>query len=314
MNKKIFFLMGPTATGKTDLAVELVKHFPLEIISVDSAMIYRGMNIGSAKPDKKILKIAPHHLIDICDPSERYSAAQFREDALKKIKEIFSRNKMPLLVGGTMLYFKTLQFGMADLPRVDETIRQKIFMLLQEKGVQYLHQQLMKVDPITAQRLHQNDKQRISRALEIYEVSKKPMSKWIEEAQHQALDEEVITIALIPKERSILHEKIELRLKIMLQQGFVDEVKALMKRGDLSKDLPSMRAVGYRQIWEGLEQNWDEEQLFNQILFATRQFAKRQITWLKHWPSELHCFEPYDHKLKDKIFKLIELSCRVRRN
>lgn len=305
MTKKIFFLMGPTATGKTDLAVELVQRFPFEIISVDSAMIYRGMDIGSAKPDQQTLAIAPHHLIDICDPSERYSAAQFREDALKKIDDLFSRDKIPLFVGGTMLYFKALQFGIADLPQADETTRQRVSNLLQEKGSQFLHQQLMNVDPITAQRLHENDKQRIQRALEIYEVSKKPMSQWLDEAQHQALNDDVVAIALMPNDRKLLHERIEKRLQQMMQQGFVDEVKALMARGDLSKDLPSMRAVGYRQVWEYLEGEVDVEQMSARCVFATRQFAKRQMTWLKHWPSELNFFDPDDVNVREKIFEFV---------
>ncbi len=306
MNKKIFFLMGPTATGKTDLAVELVKQFPFEIISVDSAMIYREMNIGSAKPEQSILRIAPHHLIDICDPSERYSAAKFRTDALIKIADIFSRNKIPLLVGGTMLYFKALQFGMADLPEVPEQMRQKISTELEKYGVVYLHQQLAKVDPITAKRLHENDKQRIQRALEIYETSKKPLSQWLQEAAHEALQYDVVAMALLPSDRTVLHERIKKRLEIMMQQGFINEVIALMQRGDLSKHLPSMRAVGYRQVWEGLEKQMPVDEMFEKTLFATRQFAKRQITWLNHWSSELNLFDPFDLESKQKIFEFIE--------
>ena len=275
------FIMGPTASGKTDLAIELVKHFPVELISVDSALIYRDMNIGTAKPDAATLAAAPHRLIDILDPKEIYSAAQFRQDALKEMAEIRAAGRIPVLVGGTMLYYRALQYGLAELPHANPAIRQHLLQQAEQMGWQGLHQYLAEIDPKAAQRIHVNDTQRIQRALEVYEITGKPLSWHHEKAKYGACPYNILKIGLLPEERSWLHERIARRFKIMLEQGFIQEVEALYARGDLDVDLPSIRAVGYRQVWEYLSGNIDFNTMQERAIVATRQLAKRQITWLR---------------------------------
>lgn len=280
----IICLMGPTASGKTPLAIELVQQFPLEIVSVDSAMIYKGMDIGTAKPDAATLKIAPHHLIDILDPKEIYSAGQFREDALKLINDIHARNKIPLLVGGTMLYFRVLQSGLATLPQANPEIREQLLQRANQVGWEALHLELAKLDPIAATRIHPNDSQRIQRALEIFYVTGQPMSSLL--TNHVDLSNyDIKYVALMPTDRARLHARIAERFEKMLAQGFVEEVQTLFKRGDLNLNLPAIRAVGYSQIWEHLSGNIAYADMCAQAIAATRQLAKRQITWLRSWPN-----------------------------
>lgn len=273
--------MGPTASGKTDLAIFLAEHFPVDIISVDSALVYRGLDIGSAKPSTEELAKAPHRLLDVVDPSEPYSAARFRNDALKEIKKILEAGRIPLLVGGTMLYFRALLQGLSDLPESDEATRKKIEKLAGEIGWDKMHQRLAEVDAEAAERIHPNDPQRISRALEVFEMTGKPMSQLQKEQKAEPLPYAVLKLALIPSDRAILHQRIEKRFSLMLEQGFVDEVKSLRERGDLHEDLPAIRAVGYRQVWDYLESRIDYTEMEERGVIATRQLAKRQLTWLR---------------------------------
>ncbi len=246
------FLMGPTASGKTDLAIRLRQKFPVEIISVDSALIYKGMDIGTAKPDQDELALAPHRLIDILDPSEAYSAADFRRDALREMQAIVEQGKIPLLVGGTMLYYKALLEGLSPLPAADPEIRQQIEQEAQQLGWAALHEQLRQIDPISAERIHPNDPQRLSRALEVYRISGKTLTE-LTQTKGEALPFRVKQFAIAPKERAELHRRIELRFEKMVEAGFEDEVKALYARKDLHPDLPSIRCVGYRQMWDYLD-------------------------------------------------------------
>ena len=278
------FLMGPTASGKTALAVSLVERFPLEIVSVDSALVYRDMNIGTAKPDAATLSRAPHHLLDIRDPTESYSAAAFCADAQRLMADITARGKVPLLVGGTMLYFRALLQGLDDLPRADPALRKKREIEAASRGWPALHVELAQVDPVTAQRLSPNDSQRIGRALEIYQLTGKPMSELLDQAQ-TALPYRVLQLALIPSDRAVLHQRIATRFDTMLAEGLLDEVEALRKTYALTSDLPAMRAVGYRQAWAYLDGAIDRAGLREQGLAATRQLAKRQLTWLRSWPD-----------------------------
>lgn len=278
------FLMGPTASGKTALAVSLVEHFPLEIISVDSALVFRGMDIGTAKPDAATLARAPHHLLDIRDPTEVYSAAAFCEDAQRLMADIVARGKVPLLVGGTMLYFRALIKGLDDLPRADPALRQKLEREAAARGWPALHAELAQIDPITAERLSPNDSQRIGRALEIFQLSGKPMSALLDQAQ-AALPYRVLQIALIPSDRAVLHQRIAARFDAMLAEGLLDEVKSLRQTYALNADLPAMRAVGYRQAWAYLDGEIELNALREQGIAATRQLAKRQLTWLRSWPD-----------------------------
>lgn len=301
----IICLMGPTASGKTALAVELVKRLPLEIISVDSAMIYRGMDIGTAKPDANILKIAPHRLLDICDPAESYSAGQFREDALREIKDIIAQKKIPLLVGGTMLYFHVLQHGIAQLPQADQEIRQQILQEAEQYGWQILHERLQKIDPVSAQRIHPNDPQRLQRALEVYELTGKTLTELQTENTNNPLPYRIINIAIAPNDRATLHQKIEERFDDMLQKGFINEVETLFKRGDLHPDLPSMRAVGYRQAWDYLSGKLTAEQMRERAIIATRQLAKRQLTWLRGWENTIQIASE-DLNAAEKIIRFLK--------
>lgn len=281
------FLMGPTASGKTDLAIALCQQLPCEIISVDSALIYRGMDIGTAKPTAQELALAPHRLIDICDPAEIYSAAEFRRDALREMAEISSRGKVPLLVGGTMLYFKALLEGMAKLPAADQAIRQQIERDADSHGWPFVHAQLAAVDPESAARIHPNHSQRIERALEVYRATGVTMTELHRQQSEQDSDNSlpynVVQMAIAPEDRQILHRRIEQRFSRMLESGLMEEVSALRQRGDLHLDLPSMRAVGYRQVWQHLDGDLSLEEMVERGVIATRQLAKRQFTWLKSW-------------------------------
>ncbi len=279
------FLMGPTACGKTALAESIAQRFPIEVISVDSALIYRHMNIGTAKPDADFLARLPHHLIDIRDPDERYSAADFRRDALPLMTAITARGNIPLLVGGTMLYFKVLLEGIAELPPTDDAIRQQILSDAKQWGWPAMHQRLADIDPLTAAALHPNHSQRIQRALEVYYCSGEALSSHQARQRLEALPYRVAQLALWPEARSDLHARIAQRFDTMLKKGLVNELRELRHNFDLHQDMPSMRAVGYRQSWDFLEQRIDNQQLLEQGLAATRQLAKRQLTWLRKWPN-----------------------------
>ncbi len=281
---RVLTLMGPTASGKTDLAIALTQHLNAEIISVDSALVYRGMDIGSAKPTADELAKAPHRLIDILDPSESYNAADFCKDAEWHIRDIIEKGKTPLLVGGTMLYFKALLEGLSDMPATDAAVRAEIEQLAAEHGWPYVHAVLAKSDPKTAQNIHPNHSQRISRALEVFRISGVPMSRWQKQAQLGLLDHfQWVQLAIAPKERSLLHERIARRFELMVKAGFLDEMRTLMARDDLSAETPAMRAVGYRQAWEYLDGHVDYDAFIEKGVAATRQLAKRQLTWLRGW-------------------------------
>ena len=274
-------LMGPTASGKTGVAVKIVEHLPCEIISVDSALVYRHMNIGTAKPDAALLAQAPHHLIDIIEPTERYSAAQFRADALRLMGEIIARGNVPLLTGGTMLYFKALQHGLSDLPQADPQTRAELDAQALALGWPAMHEQLAGIDPITAQRLEPTDSQRIQRALEIYRLTGIPMSHLLGRQNVAAFPYHAIAIALQPSDRAILHQRIAQRFDAMLANGLIEEVQWLRTHYELSLSLPSMRCVGYRQAWQYLDGEYDLTTLRETGIAATRQLAKRQLTWLR---------------------------------
>jgi len=282
---KAFFIMGPTASGKTDLAIRLVQEHQCDIISVDSAMVYKGMDIGSAKPSKEELELAPHRLIDICDPAEPYSAAQFRDDALCEMQDITDNGRTPILVGGTMLYYKALLEGMNNLPDSDPMIREQLQKRLETEGLAVLHQELATIDPISAKRIHENDPQRTLRALEVYQITGKTLSKLHQEQEQEEFPYDVTQIAITPEERAFLHQRIETRFRIMMEQGFLHEVKTLHQRADLNADLPAIRSVGYRQMWQHLDGELSLEQAVERGVIATRQLAKRQFTWLRSWPN-----------------------------
>ncbi|MES9854519.1 MAG: tRNA (adenosine(37)-N6)-dimethylallyltransferase MiaA [Candidatus Thiodiazotropha sp. L084R] len=285
------FIMGPTASGKTELAVDLVHQLPVEIISVDSALVYRGMDIGTAKPDQETLREAPHRLIDILDPSESYSAAAFRQDALQEMAAIHAAGKIPLLVGGTMLYFKALTQGLSDLPSADPVIRKRLETELAKQGLNRLHQKLQRLDPDAALKIHANDTQRILRALEVIEITGRKMSELQQAGKGQILPYRVLKLVRAPKERALLHTRIAQRFEKMLAEGFEQEVRKLLSLGNLSPVMPSMRSVGYRQMLQYIlgESSWDE--MVEKGIIATRQLAKRQFTWLRaeqdcHWLDE----------------------------
>lgn len=307
--------MGPTASGKTGVAVELIRHLPVELISVDSALVFRDMNIGTAKPDAATLALAPHHLIDIIDPTEAYSAAAFRRDALRLMADITQRGKIPLLVGGTMLYFKALREGLSDLPQSDPAVRAALDAEIAQHGIKHLHKQLAAVDAETAARLKPTDTQRIQRAMEIYRITGLPMSELINKPTDplpafghplplagEGLGERVVSslpyhitsIALIPSDRAQLHARIATRFKAMLEQGLVDELHMLREKYPLHPNMTAMRCVGYRQAWQFMEGEIDDAQLLETGLAATRQLAKRQLTWLRSMPDniELDCVAP----------------------
>ncbi len=288
MNNSIspaIFLMGPTASGKTDIAVALVERFPVTIISVDSALVYRGLDIGTAKPDAATLQRAPHRLIDILDPSESYSAAQFRTDALQEMAAIYKQGNIPLLVGGTMLYFRALQQGLSVLPSADPMVRARLAAELVEQGLAALYARLARIDPAAAARIHPHDTQRILRALEVYELSGVPITELYARQRSENTAYRFVKLIVAPADRRLLHQRIKRRFHRMLEQGFVAEVERLRARGDLNLDKPSMRAIGYRQIWEYLEGITDYAGMAQRGIVATRQFAKRQLTWLRTEPQ-----------------------------
>jgi tRNA dimethylallyltransferase len=302
MSRTAVCLMGPTASGKTEFAISLCKRFPCEIISVDSALVYRGMDIGTAKPDAETLARTPHRLVDIRDPEEAYSAGDFVRDARGAMDEIFAAGKIPLLVGGTMMYFRALIQGLAELPSADPKIRREIDNEAETAGWPALHAELARVDPATAARLNPNDSQRIQRALEVFRGSGKPLSEWQQAGRekHASDDIEYVRIAVQPEPRQILHERIEERLNMMINSGFLDEVNALRERPKLTRDASSMRSVGYRQFWAHAvgEYSFDEAQY--KALVATRQLAKRQVTWLRSEHS-LKTFDPLEADVIDAI-------------
>ncbi|WP_460841924.1 tRNA (adenosine(37)-N6)-dimethylallyltransferase MiaA [Noviherbaspirillum agri] len=282
--------MGPTASGKTAAALEVARHIPSEIISVDSALVYRGMDIGTAKPTAEERASVPHHLIDIIDPLDAYSVMQFREDALRLIAEIAQRGKLPLLVGGTMLYFKGLRDGLDDLPQADAEVRARLDKEAAEIGMPAMHARLADIDPATAARLKPNDSQRIQRALEIYALTGQPMSQLLAKAPRPELPFDLLPLSLEPSDRGVLHERIAVRFDAMLDQaggGLLQEVEMLRARGDLHPGLPSIRCVGYRQAWEFLDGAYDFATLREKGIAATRQLAKRQLTWLRSMPERI---------------------------
>jgi len=274
--------------------VELAQRLPVELISVDSALVYRDMDIGTAKPDAATLARAPHHLIDIIDPTEAYSAAAFRHDALRLMHDITQRGKIPLLVGGTMLYFKALREGLSDLPQSDPAMRSALEAEIAQHGIQHLHQQLAQVDAETAARLKPTDTQRIQRAMEIYRITGQPMSTLIGQQQSTELPYRIIPIALVPSDRAVLHQRIATRFATMLKQGLVDELRALRKKYPLHPNMTSMRCVGYRQAWQFMEGEINDVELLETGIASTRQLAKRQLTWLRSMPDniELDCLAP----------------------
>lgn len=311
------FLMGPTASGKTALAMKIIELLPCEIISVDSTLVYRGMDIGSAKPSAEELAKAPHRLIDIRDPSEQYSAADFREDALRHMKEITEAGRIPLLVGGTMLYFKVLLEGIAKLPGADADIRRALVKQAELEGWDSLHQELQRVDPESALRIHKNDKQRVQRALEVYRSTGKSLTELTNEKKNSALNGRwgeastqtfpynVTSFAIAPKDRALLHKRIADRFGLMIEQGFLDEVQSLYRRNELTPELPALRAVGYRQAWEYLNGSLDYDAMLERSIIATRQLAKRQMTWLRSWEN-VHWFDSDREDLTQDLLKVLQ--------
>lgn len=302
---KVVCLMGPTASGKTGLAVELAENHNFDIISVDSALVYKGMDIGTAKPDAELLARAPHRLIDIIDPLEAYSAADFVTDTIEHVAQIQAQGKTPLLVGGTMMYFNALQKGLAQMPTADPQTRTQIEQEAAQHGWPWLHEQLQKIDPQAAERIHPNDPQRLQRALEVYRLTGKTMTQWWAEQEAVSLPFEMINLAVMPKERSVLHQRIEQRFNEMMAQGFLEEVEALYRRGDLRADMPSMRCVGYRQLWQHLDGKDPLEDAIFKGVVATRQLAKRQLTWLRGW-EDLRIFDSLSQDLVPEALNYIE--------
>lgn len=301
------FLMGPTASGKTDLAVQLAKEINAEIISVDSALVYMGMDIGTAKPTLEERQGIPHHLIDILDPSESYSTGRFRKAALKLMDEITKRGKVPILTGGTMLYFNSVFNGLAELPEANSQIRKALEKELIEKGKIFMHERLKSIDPDAAKRIHPNDPQRIQRALEVYEISGKPITHYYNEAQQKTIPFKMIKMIVSPEDRKQLHAKIAQRFRLMVEQGLVDEVNTLYSRGDLTIDLPAIRAVGYRQTWSYLQGEYDLDRMIEKGIIATRQLAKRQITWLRRETDAIN-FISYEANITEKVIQRLKLE------
>ncbi len=299
MTLPVMFLMGPTATGKTDIAISLFKRYPIGLVSVDSAMVYKGMDIGTAKPSRELLHEVPHRLIDICEPDETYSAARFRLDALQAIDEIHYQNRIPLLVGGTGLYFRALASGISNLPDADTEVRQQLDSEAEEMGWQAMHARLAEIDPISARRIHPNDSQRIQRALEVYEITSRSMTDHYQDTP-TPFPFKTIRIILNQDDRSILRARIKHRFLRMLEDGLIDEVRALHKNSRFSGSLPAMRMVGYRQIWNFLDGKIDYKEMVEKGIIATQQLAKRQMTWFR---KEEHAIrlDCDDHKLEDKI-------------
>ncbi|MEH6499930.1 MAG: tRNA (adenosine(37)-N6)-dimethylallyltransferase MiaA [Pseudoalteromonas distincta] len=314
----VICLMGPTAAGKTDLALYLAERLPCELVSVDSALVYRGMDIGTAKPDADTLARFPHHLVDILDPAEAYSAARFCADVQVLITDIHARGRIPLLVGGTMMYFKAFSEGIASMPAADPQVRAQIESIALEQGWQAVHSRLAEVDPHAAQRIHPNDPQRLQRAYEVYLLSGVSLTDWhlrqaAEKASGQTpgssfLPYTVRYLSVAPVERQILHQRIAERFAQMMQQGLIEEVRALHARPDLHVGLPSIRAVGYRQIWDYLDGKLSRVEAVERGVIATRQLAKRQLTWLRGWKEEIEWFDSLDAKRFERALKALELD------
>lgn len=307
MKRTAILLMGPTASGKTDLAISLCKRFPCDVISVDSALVYRGMDIGTAKPDPDTLARTPHRLIDIRDPEESYSAGEFIRDAYREMDDIHAAGRIPLLAGGTMMYFRALTEGIAELPAADEEIRRAIDTEAAVRGWPGMHAQLADVDPAAALRIQPNDRQRIQRALEVYRISGTPLSDWQRDSAPSRNDIDYLKVGLNIEPRSVLHERIAQRLELMVGAGFVDELRRLRKRPGLKADCPAMRSVGYRQFWQHLDDEYTLDEARDRALYATRQLAKRQITWLR---SEKRVFlvDPLEATAIDAISALLVQS------
>ena len=303
MTQSVITLRGPTASGKTDLAIDLSDRLPIEIVSVDSVMVYRGLNIGSAKPDQKILNNYPHHLIDICDPSVNYSLGDFYEDANEAIKFIHSKERIPMLVGGTMMYFNTLTKGLSDLPSSDQAIRKKLEDEADEIGWPELHKRLSEIDPVSGEKIKSNDKQRIQRALEVYELSGKPLSSFFSDNRKKS-DYEFFNISLFPDDREILYKRIEDRFDQMLDHGLVDEVRALLNRPELSSSHNSMKSIGYKEICAHIEGKQTLIEAKEKSILATRRLAKRQLTWLRSL-DDSQKINTFDNDLNKKLYNLI---------
>lgn len=300
-------LMGPTAAGKTDLAMALHERLECELISMDSAMVYRGMDIGSAKPSAAELARAPHRLIDIRDPAEAYSAADFRVDARREMRRISAAGRVPVLVGGTMMYAKRLLEGVANLPAADPAVRAELQQEIEHGGLAALHRELGRVDPQAARRIHPNDPQRLMRALEVYRLSGKTLTELWNRQRTETFPWRTLSIGVAPTDRRVLHARIAARFDDMLRAGLVEEVASLKARGDLCSALPSMKSVGYRQVWEYLEGEGDMEQLRQRTVVATRQLAKRQLTWLRSWPA-LHWVDAPGDAALSEVLKLVRQS------
>ncbi|OOF65864.1 tRNA (adenosine(37)-N6)-dimethylallyltransferase MiaA [Rodentibacter sp. Ppn85] len=310
MKPAAIFLMGPTASGKTDLAIQLRQHLPVEIISVDSALIYKNMDIGTAKPSKEELDLAPHRLIDILDPAESYSAMNFRDDALREMADISTQGKIPLLIGGTMLYYKALLEGLSPLPCANETIRAEIEQKAAQQGWAALHRELAQIDPISAQRINPNDSQRINRALEVFYITGKSLTE-LTAQKGEALPYHILQFTIAPADRHILHTRIEQRFHKMIDLGFQDEVEKLYARGDLSVNLPSIRCVGYRQMWEYLQGDYDHKEMIFRGICATRQLAKRQITWLRGWKTPIQWLDSLQPiQAKEKVLQIVDQNIK----
>ncbi len=301
------FIMGPTASGKTDLAMSLMQHLPVELISVDSGQIYRDMNIGTAKPDADTLLKAPHRLIDIRDPAERYSAAEFRDDALREMQEITQAGRLPVLVGGTMLYYRALEYGLSPLPAADEQVRKQLEAESQEIGWAGMHQKLADIDPVAAERIHPNDPQRIQRALEVHALTGTTMTELYKAEPESVFPYQAIKLSISPDDRSVLHERIARRFHQMLELGFVEEVESLYQRGDLNLDMPSVRTVGYRQFWHHVSGECSLSEATDKAIIATRQLAKRQLTWLRGDDS-IQRFDSLATDLLDQVLKRLANS------
>lgn len=297
--------MGPTASGKTHLALTLASHLPCDIISVDSAMVYRGMDIGTAKPTLLERASAPHQLIDILDVATPYSAGQFCSDAIAAIEKSIANDRVPLLVGGTMLYFRALQRGLSPLPSADPAIREQILQEATQLGWAALHQRLQAVDPVAAARISPEDAQRIQRALEVHTLTGMSLTEFCEKSRGKPAPYRMMNLALMVEDRAHLAQRIAMRFKQMLQQGFVAEVEGFKKRGDLHRDMPSMRAVGYRQVWDYLSGDCSANEMQERAIIATRQLAKRQITWLRSWP-DIVFFEAEQSSLVEKMLSTIK--------
>ncbi|MBA2653810.1 MAG: tRNA (adenosine(37)-N6)-dimethylallyltransferase MiaA [Gammaproteobacteria bacterium] len=302
MRFRVICLMGPTASGKTDFSLRLAEEIPCEIISVDSAMVYKTMDIGTAKPTPEQRLQVKHHLIDIADPWHPYSAAKFAQDAVEAIRSIHLQGKTPILVGGTMLYFKALQQGLSPLPPADEGIRARLMEEAMAVGWAEMHQRLAKVDPLAATRINPNDPQRIQRALEVHEITNKSLSSLWETAGHSDLPCDYINIAIAPHDRTMLHENIEQRFHKMMQEGFLEEVQQLYHCDNIHIDLPSIRSVGYRQAWQYLAGKITHAQLYEMGIAATRQLAKRQLTWLRHWGT-MHWIDSMDNNAYQNLLQ-----------